>query len=306
MVSSYVHAGPTAANVDVQLLGSSRQTYQSRLGLSRLERDSTNHGWLIARVVGHPVEHDLDRARVAGRDQLVEVGQRAEDRVDVAVVGDVVAEVGHRRGEDRRQPDRLDRERLEVVELRGDPREVPHPVAVRVRERARIDLVDGAALPPGRLRHRREYRGRGEGPALRRRRPAARRGGDAPARGRFDGGQSGRVRALRGRVRGRGVAGVLRDRPRRGRRARGVRAQAARPARGRGGAPVAAAAAAAADFRRSFVRLYRIRQLVVACANSLPPSSAYSRPSAVPSLRPTCTTWLSASTRPLSALSART
>ena len=31
------------------------------------------------------------------RDQLVEVRERAEDRVDVAVVGDVVAEVGHRR-----------------------------------------------------------------------------------------------------------------------------------------------------------------------------------------------------------------
>ena len=40
----------------------------------------------------------------------VEIGQRAELRVDVAVVGDVVAHVRHRRGEDRRQPDRVDPE----------------------------------------------------------------------------------------------------------------------------------------------------------------------------------------------------
>ena len=35
---------PTALNTDSQSLGASRQTYQSRLGFSRLERDSTNHG----------------------------------------------------------------------------------------------------------------------------------------------------------------------------------------------------------------------------------------------------------------------
>ena len=108
---------------------------------------------LVGAVVRDPVEDDLDGARVALLDQLVEVVEGAEDRVDVAVVGDVVAEVGHRRGEDRRQPDRLDVQRLQVVEVRGDPREIPHPVAVGVGERAWIDLVDGAPLPPGRLRH---------------------------------------------------------------------------------------------------------------------------------------------------------
>jgi hypothetical protein len=51
VASSYVHAGPTASNSDIQLFGGppseapSRQTYQSRLGLSRDARDSTNHSW---------------------------------------------------------------------------------------------------------------------------------------------------------------------------------------------------------------------------------------------------------------------
>ena len=83
--------------------------------------------------------------------------ERAEDRVDVAVVGDVVAEVGHRRGEDRAEPDPLDLEAGQVVELARDALQVTDAIAVGVRERARIDLVDGAPLPPGRLSHARDY-----------------------------------------------------------------------------------------------------------------------------------------------------
>ena len=85
-------------------------------------------------------------------DERVEVRERAEQRVDVAVVGDVVAEVGHRRGEERRQPDRLDLQRVEMVEVGGDAAQVADAVAVGVGERARVDLVDGAALPPGERR----------------------------------------------------------------------------------------------------------------------------------------------------------
>jgi hypothetical protein len=40
--------------------------------------------------------------------QAIEIRQRAEQRIDVAVVGDVVAEVGHRGFEERRDPDRVD------------------------------------------------------------------------------------------------------------------------------------------------------------------------------------------------------
>ncbi len=47
---SQAHAGSPAGNARVQLLGNSpglslRQWYQLRLGLSRDERDSINHGW---------------------------------------------------------------------------------------------------------------------------------------------------------------------------------------------------------------------------------------------------------------------
>ena len=94
------------------------------------------------------IEHPWFTASRAGGEQRVEVVERAEDRVDVAVVGDVVAEVRHRRGVERRQPDRLDAERRQVVEVAGDPRQVADAVAVGVGERAGVDLVDDPALPP--------------------------------------------------------------------------------------------------------------------------------------------------------------
>ena len=47
-------------------------------------------------------------------DQRVEIGERAEHRIDVAIVGDVVAEILHRRGEEGRDPDRVDAERGDI------------------------------------------------------------------------------------------------------------------------------------------------------------------------------------------------
>ena len=101
-------------------------------------------------VVGDEVQHDLDAVLVRGRHQRVEVVHRPERRVDRAVVGDVVAEVAHRRREERRQPDRVDAEPREVREAVGDPAQVADPITVRVLEGARVDLVDDPAPPPHR------------------------------------------------------------------------------------------------------------------------------------------------------------
>jgi hypothetical protein len=51
---------------------------------------------LVARVVGDEVEHDADAALAGGVDQRLEVRERAEVRVHVAVVGDVEPPVGVR------------------------------------------------------------------------------------------------------------------------------------------------------------------------------------------------------------------
>jgi len=48
---------------------------------------------LVGGVVHHQVHHQLHAAGVQRGDELVEVGEGAEHRVDVAVVADVVAVV---------------------------------------------------------------------------------------------------------------------------------------------------------------------------------------------------------------------
>ena len=85
-------------------------------------------------MVGDDVEEDLDAAGVGGVDERLELGVRAEVRVDLGEVGDPVAVVagrGVRAGaldrpvlEDRRHPDRGGAEPLDVVEPVEQAREV--------------------------------------------------------------------------------------------------------------------------------------------------------------------------------------
>ena len=111
-------------------------------------------GMLVGRVVDHEVHDELHAALVDAREQPVEVRQRAERRLDVLVVGDVVAGVVLRRRVDGGEPEHADPERRQVVEPRGDPGQVPDPVPVGVGEAARVDLVDGGGLPPRGCAHR--------------------------------------------------------------------------------------------------------------------------------------------------------
>jgi hypothetical protein len=84
------------------------------------------------------------------RKQIVEIVERAEARIDAAIIGDVIAEISHRRRVDGRDPDGVDAEADQIVEPPLDPLEVAYAVTVRVLKGARIDLVDHARLPPER------------------------------------------------------------------------------------------------------------------------------------------------------------
>ena len=108
----------------------------------------------VAGVVRHPVEHQAQARSVQVVEEAVEAFEVAEHRIDVFVVGHVVPEVGHRRGVDRRQPDGVDAEPGQVVHMAPDALQIADAVAARVGERARVDLVDDAFLPPGRRRGR--------------------------------------------------------------------------------------------------------------------------------------------------------
>ena len=95
----------------------------------------------VAGVVRDEIEEDVDPVLARGGDQRVEVGERSQVRVDVDVVGDVVAPVRVRRRHDRVEPDPVDAEPREIVEPVGEARQV-------ARERARVHLVEDALAPP--------------------------------------------------------------------------------------------------------------------------------------------------------------
>ena len=57
-------------------------------------------GMPVGCVVGHEVEQNLEPARMGLCKQTVKIGEYAEPRIDVAIIGDVIAEISHRRGVD--------------------------------------------------------------------------------------------------------------------------------------------------------------------------------------------------------------
>ena len=104
---------------------------------------------LVGAVVWDDVDDDANVQRSSLVDQLLRLGERPEHRVDVAVVGDVVAAVGHRRRVPRREPDRVDPQVAQVGEPGTHSGEITDAVSVAVREAAHVDLVDHGATPPG-------------------------------------------------------------------------------------------------------------------------------------------------------------
>ena len=129
----------------------SDQTYQSPFGPVGSVRDSWNHGMVGRGVVHDEVGDHAHPALVRLLDERLEVVDRPVVRVDREEVGDVVAAVAQRRRVHRQQPDAVDAEPLQVVELVDQPAEVAGAVVVAVEEPADVDLVEDRGLEPERV-----------------------------------------------------------------------------------------------------------------------------------------------------------
>jgi hypothetical protein len=99
-------------------------------------------------VVGHQVDDHPDAVVVGVVEEVVEGLHVAEDGVDVARVGDVVAVVDHGGGVERGQPDGVDAEELQVAQPGAHAFEVAQAVAVGIREGPDVDLVEHRVAPP--------------------------------------------------------------------------------------------------------------------------------------------------------------
>ena len=105
---------------------------------------------LVGGVVGHEVEQNLKPPPMGLHQQVVEVSQRAEAWIDVAIVGNVIAEINHRRRVNGRDPDRVDPKADKIIEPPLYPSEVADAVVVGVLKGPRVDLIDHTRLPPER------------------------------------------------------------------------------------------------------------------------------------------------------------
>ncbi len=82
------------------------------------------------------------------RDHGVKIGKAAEHRIDVAIIADVIAEVFHRTGEKRADPDGIRPQFRDVIQPLHYAAQIADPVAVAVLKAAGIDLIDHGPAPP--------------------------------------------------------------------------------------------------------------------------------------------------------------
>ena len=125
-----------------QRWSSSLQTYQSALGLVRSWRDSWNQGcWSLVWFMTRSAMTRMPRlwASSTRRDGVGQVAVLGQDGEEVA---DVVAAVAEGRLVEGQQPEAVDAEPLEVVELLGQAPEVAGAVVVGVEEAADEHLVE--------------------------------------------------------------------------------------------------------------------------------------------------------------------
>jgi len=125
--------------------------YQSRCSLSGDERALLNHACWVAGVVDDQVHDHADAALMRLVDESRDVVDVAVVGQDGAVVGDVVSAVTQRALLEREQPDAVDSEPLEVLELADQSGEVADAVVVAVVERPDGEFVEHRSLEPERV-----------------------------------------------------------------------------------------------------------------------------------------------------------
>jgi hypothetical protein len=99
-------------------------------------------------MVRDEIQDHFDAAAMCLGDQPIEVVHVTEDRIDIDVIGDIVAKVGHRRSEDRRNPDRIDAEVDQIGQPAGDSVQISHSIVIAILKRPRVDLINDSGFPP--------------------------------------------------------------------------------------------------------------------------------------------------------------
>ena len=103
---------------------------------------------LIGAVVDDEIHEDIHIALLCLGNQLIHIVHRAEARVDIVIIGNIIALIRERRAVDRREPDDVDTELLEIIQFADNALQITDAVAVRVTEALRVNLIGYFFLPP--------------------------------------------------------------------------------------------------------------------------------------------------------------
>src|SRR2546427_7555486 len=104
---------------------------------------------LIGAMIGHIVQDELEATLVRLLKQGVQVCQGSEERMHIAVIANIITEIGHGRRVDGRKPDGINTEPAQIVQLAADTREVSYPISIAIEKTPRVNLINHARLPPG-------------------------------------------------------------------------------------------------------------------------------------------------------------
>lgn len=98
-------------------------------------------------MIQNEVDDDAESASMSLGKETIEVCLRSVIWIDSSVIRDVVAMVTGG-GVNRHQPEPVHPELHQVIELRGEPSKVSHPITVHIRKAAHEDLVKDVIPPP--------------------------------------------------------------------------------------------------------------------------------------------------------------
>jgi hypothetical protein len=140
--------GEDDARGEIALVGVAPDIPVAGAGALRRAPRAAEPGMLVGGVIDHELGDDPQATPFRLADKTAEILHRAEIGIDRSVVGDVVAVVATGRGVERQQPDRVDAEFLQIVELVGQACKVADAVVIGIGERLHMELVDDRVLEP--------------------------------------------------------------------------------------------------------------------------------------------------------------
>ncbi len=102
-------------------------------------------------MIDHEFGDDPQIAFMRGVQKRAKIIERAEIRIDVEIIGNVVAVVSQRGWIERQQPESSDAEFLQIIQLLHETAKVAHAVAIAVEKCLNVQLVDDRILVPKRV-----------------------------------------------------------------------------------------------------------------------------------------------------------